>query len=240
MAEPTLLAALRQPALGPLGSGRIEIDGWMVDDRRSTAALRLVDCSSITKFEVQADPTGILAGQLAVAVGHVELFEAGILGACPAPGEWHLFVPGPTDGLVRLLEGAAREELVSVVDVTHGRALLRLSGAAAPQTLSLLCGLDLAGSAFPSGRVTIAPVGGTRTLVLRDDLFAEEFHGDAADGAARSGNGAVDDGDVTSYLLCCDRSAGRWLAGRLLWAGGPEGIEEEGYLPHRARHTGEG
>jgi heterotetrameric sarcosine oxidase gamma subunit len=229
-----LAEALREPAWRPSGRGDVESAGWMVDGRASSAPLRLVDCSSVTKFEVQADPAGALAGQLAVAVGHVELFEAGILGASPAPGEWDLFVPGATDGLLRLLEGAAREELVSVVDVTHGRALLRLSGAEAPRVLSSLCGLDLGPASFPTGRVTVAPVAGARTLVLRDDLFADEF-GPVAGGATRGGPDGGGDDDVPSYLLCCDRSVGRWLTGQLLAAGAPFGLEEEGYLAHQAR-----
>lgn len=230
MAEPALLASLEGPARSPVGGGQVEHRGWLVGDVASAAPLRLVDCTSVTKLEVQADPDGPLAGQLAVAVGRVELFEAGILGASPAPGEWHLFVPGETDGLMRLLEVAAREEVVSVVDVTHGRALLRLSGARAPRALSALCALDLGDASFPSGRVTVAPVAGARTLVARDDLFAEEFSAGAA-----SPDDGDEEADIPSYLLCCDRSVGRWLAGHLLEAGAGHGIEEEGYLAHLAR-----
>ncbi|MPY94541.1 MAG: hypothetical protein GEV08_16225 [Acidimicrobiia bacterium] len=227
MAESTLLRALGEPARGPSGPARVEVRGWLVDDRSAEGPLRLVDCSSVTKFEVQADPTGALAGQLAVAVGESELFEAGIVGASPAPGEWHLFVPGATDGLLRLLEGVAAEEFVTVVEVTHGRALLRLSGLDAPRVLSLLCGLDLSDAAYPSGRVTVAPVAGTRTLVLRDDVFADELSLAAGD--------AAEEVDVPSYLLCCDRSSGQWLAERIVVAGAPFGLELEGYAPYRAR-----
>ena len=230
MAEPLVVDALRLPARGPIRAGTSIHDGWSVEDDAASGPLRLVDCSPVTKLEVQADPTGVLAGLLAVAVGRTELFEAGILGASPAPGEWHLFVPGPTDGLTRLLEGAAAEEFVTVADLTHGRALLRLSGAEAPRALSRLCDLDLGTTSFLSGRVTVTPVAGARTVLLRDDLFADEL------GLTGAGDGESDV-EVPSYLLCCDRSAGTWLFGAVLAAGAAFGIEEEGYAAYRARRA---
>jgi len=42
---------------------------------------------------------------------------------------------------------------------------------------------------------------------------------------------------VVSYLLCCDRSAGRHLHEQLLAAGRSLGVAEEGYLPYRERRA---
>ncbi len=210
---------------GPEGPERA---GWLVGDRAARGTLRLVDCSPVAKFEVRADPAGPLAARLAVAVGQLELFEEGILAASPAPGEWLLFVPGAAGALEDLLKAAAKRELVTVVDLTHGRALLRLSGECAAELLSHVCELDLSDAAFATGRVATAPVAGTRALVLRDDLFYDE-----------AGLGELDadvvDAEVPSYLLCVERSVTVWLGERLADLGGPLGLEEEGYLRYRRR-----
>jgi len=48
----------------------------------------------------------------------------------------------------------ARTQGVAAVDLSHGMAGLRLSGAAARDVLSMGCGLDLHARSFPAGRCT--------------------------------------------------------------------------------------
>jgi glycine cleavage system aminomethyltransferase T len=126
--------------------------------------------------------------------------------------------------------------------------VLRLTGPAAGELLGELCEVELGDRAFPVGATTQAPVAGVRTGILRDDLFVDEAGWppppdlDLTDGAGSgrgddAGSGADVEDEVRSYVLHCDRSAGRYLYDRLLEAGTARGIEEEGYALHRARRA---
>ena len=66
-----------------------------------------------------------------------------------------------------LLQG---EPLVTVTDVTHGRAELWLLGPAAAELLSRLCGLDFHPAAFGSGEARESSVARTKQLLLRSDV----------------------------------------------------------------------
>ncbi len=72
--------------------------------------------------------------------------SGGTLVAGSGPGEWLLLAaPGQGPALaVRLGDLAARcpGELVTATDVTHGRALMRLTGQRAASVLAKLCGVD--------------------------------------------------------------------------------------------------
>ena len=96
--------------------------------------------------------------------------------------------------------GCAPGESVSVVDLTHGRALVRLRGARSADLLATVCGIDLADDIIPDGAAFRTSVAKLVTDVLRDDV------GDDA-------------GRVRSYLLHCERSSGQYLADALLDAG---------------------
>ena len=60
--------------------------------------------------------------------------------------------------------------MVTVTDVTHGRAQLRLSGARAAELLSRLCALDFHPDHFPDGAARQTSVAKTTQLVIRDDV----------------------------------------------------------------------
>lgn len=206
--------------------------GWLVSARGTDAGLRLVDCSPVVKVLLQAPPAGALAGHLAVPFGRAELFEDGFLVACTAPGEWLLLCPADPQEFLDRLAQIDPDRPAGVVDVTHGRTLLRLTGRDATPLLASLTALDLSDRALPSGTATGAAVAGVRVVVVRDDLFADEA------GLPDGADPADDDRpDVVSYLLCCDRSAGRHLHEQLLAAGRSLGVAEEGYLPYRERRA---
>jgi heterotetrameric sarcosine oxidase gamma subunit len=235
--------------------------GWLVSARSSGAALRLVDCSPVIKVLVQAPPAGALAEYLEVPFGRAELFEDGFLVVCTAPGEWLLLCPSDPRELLEGLREIAPAHPPGIVDVTHGHTLVRLTGADAASVLGPLTALDLSDRALPTGAATSAAVAGVRVTIVRDDLFADEAGlappaisptapaapaiADAPGAAGAgppeppvgSGSELPERPDVPSYLLCCDRSAGRYLYERLLEAGRPEGLGEEGYLPYRARRA---
>jgi heterotetrameric sarcosine oxidase gamma subunit len=243
---PTAAGPLRSAV--PLGWSpeSIVLGGWLVSDRATESTLRLVDCSAVGKVVLQAGPAGSLAGLLSVPPGRAELFEDGLLVSSVAPGEWLLLIPGPRPSVVdRLVDEASRgsdgeagDEVVSVVDVTHGRTALRLTGRAAAEVLGALSALDLSDRAFPHGSVGAAAVAGVRTVVIRDDLFADEAGVDRVlEPEAAAEDGARAGAEVRSYLLVCDRSAGRHLHERLLDAGRPWGAAPEGYARYRSRRV---
>lgn len=91
--------------------------------------------------------------------------------------------------LIRLARaGGDGGDMVTVTDVTHGRAQLRLSGRRAAELLSRLCALDFHPDHFPHGAAQQTSVAKTTQLVIRDDV----------DGAL-------------SYLLVGARSLGAYL-----------------------------
>jgi heterotetrameric sarcosine oxidase gamma subunit len=108
--------------------------------------------------------------------------------------------------LTTLAADAAPEEFASVTDLTHGRALMRITGPDAAGLLARLCGADLHDEMAPDGAALRAPVAGVATDIVRDD---------------RAG--------VPSYLLHCERSSGQYLFGALADAGEPFGIGVDGF-----------
>ena len=160
------------------------------------AEMTLADCSPMAKVLIHADPSGALADRLAVPFGRSRR-DDGTLILRVRPAQWLLFADSALAGdLVEHWEAAATEtgEFVSVIDVTSGRTVLRLTGESSPALLAKICALDLAtaedGSAM---RTSVAKV---NAEIVRDD----------ADGRP-------------SYLLACERSYGRFLTEALNDAG---------------------
>ena len=92
------------------------------------------------------------------------------------------------------------------VDLTHGRALIRLTGSRAVSVLSRLCGIDLSDEITPDGAAFRTSVASVATDIIRDD-----------------------DNGTPSYLLHCERSSGDYLFRALLRAGSDFGIEIDGF-----------
>ena len=110
------------------------------------------------------------------------------------------------DWLGTMATDSAPEEFVSVVDLTHGRALMRITGPDAADLLARLCGADLHDDMAPDGAALRSAVAGVATDIIRDD---------------RAG--------VPSYLLHCERSSGQYLFGALVSAGESLGIGVDGF-----------
>lgn len=214
MAEPQAAPA---PAWAPVARSPIPqppptaiVDGWEVHVGRSSAPLRLVDCTPLTKVLVRALPDSEVAAGLGVGLGRAARDRHGTLVVGSGPDEWLLLAaPGREREVadrVRALP-ATPDDLVSVVEVfSHGRALLRLTGAAAPKLLAKLCAIDFADRVTPNGAAFRTAVAKLATDVIRDDLDGER-----------------------SYLLHCERSSGRYLYGALLDAGAEFGVERDGF-----------
>lgn len=199
-------------ARSPLRTGGpVEVRvGWEVSAGRSAAALRLADRSPLAKVLVRAAPDGRAADRLGVAFGRAERDETGTLVIGSGPGEWLLLGrPGTSAALADRVD-TDDEGLVSVLDYTHGRAVLRLTGAAAAATLAKLCPIDLGDRVTPNGSAFRSAVAHLATDVVRDDV-PDEAAGEA------------------SYLVHCERSSGQYLFEVLLDAGAEFGIEPDGF-----------
>ena len=186
--------------------------GWEVSGCRSDAALTIADCTPLAKVHLRAPWNGAMAKALGVPFGRAARDPDGpwlVVGS--GPGEWLVLAPpgaaAPVAGwLATMAAESAGEEFVSVVDLTHGRALVRVTGLDAAELLARLCGADLHDDMAPDGAALRAPVAGVATDIVRDD---------------RAG--------VPSYLLHCERSSGQYLFGALVSAGESLGIGVDGF-----------
>jgi heterotetrameric sarcosine oxidase gamma subunit len=185
--------------------------GWAVSAARSTAALRLADRTPLAKVLVRAAPDGPVAARLGVPNGRAARDAHGTLVVGSGPGDWLLIgAPGSAAEMAGRVQARPVEAdaagLVSVLDYTHGRALMRLSGPAAGETLAKLCPIDLADRTTPDGTAFRSSVARLATDVVRDDVAG-----------------------TRSYLVHCERSSGQYLFDALLDAGDEFGIEPDGF-----------
>jgi heterotetrameric sarcosine oxidase gamma subunit len=180
--------------------------GWEVSRGTTDGELTLTDCTPLAKVLLRAADAGDMARELAVPFGRAARGHAGLLVVGSGPGEWLLIAPpGQAADLVARYENAATQipdELVSVIDLTHGRALIRLTGARAAEVLAAVCGIDLSDTVTPNGSAFRTSVAALATDVIRDDLAG-----------------------VRSYLLHCERSSGLYLFDSVLSAGRDHGIQ---------------
>ncbi len=182
-----------RPGEGRAGGGRAG-DGRAGD-------VWLTDLSSLGKVVVRAAPGGAVARTLGVRHGRAERHTAGRLVVGSGPGEWMILSPvgGARAMIAAVVADVAAthdDELVSVIDLTHGRALIRLTGPAGPSLVAKLCAIDLSERATPDGTAFRSSVANLVTDVVRDDRAGER-----------------------SYLLSCERSSGQYLFDALVDAG---------------------
>jgi heterotetrameric sarcosine oxidase gamma subunit len=195
----------------------IVMAGWQVSGLQSTADLTITDCTPAAKVQLRALPSGAAAAAVGVPFGRAARDGDGTLVVGSGPGEWLLIgSPGQGTALAAGLEGIAAQasgEVVTWVELTHGRALMRLTGLSAPAVLAKLCSVDLSEDVTPDGAAFRSSVASLATDVIRDDLGG-------------SGHGAK---AGPSYLLHCERSSGQYLFDALLRAGAEFGIEPDGF-----------
>jgi heterotetrameric sarcosine oxidase gamma subunit len=209
------VAVARSP-IAPAPPVRVEA-GWEISGCRSYAALTITDCTPLAKIHLRAPWNGAMAKALGVPFGRADRDgaspEGGWLVAGSGPGEWFVLAP-PGAASAEAVAGwlgtvaadSAPEEFVSVVDLTHGRALMRITGPDAADLLARLCGADLHDDMAPDGAALRSAVAGVATDIVRDDRAAGP-----------------------SYLLHCERSSGQYLFGALVSAGESLGIGVDGF-----------
>ena len=200
--------------IAPAPPVRVEA-GWEVSGGRSEAALTITDCTPLAKVQLRAPWNGAMAKALGVPFGRADRDgaspEGGWLVVGSGPGEWLVLAPpgaaaAVTDWLATVGADAAGDEFVSTTDLTHGRALMRITGPDAADLLARLCGTDLEDDMAPDGAALRSAVAGVATDIIRDDRAA-----------------------VPSYLLHCERSSGQYLFGALVSAGESLGIGVDGF-----------
>lgn len=212
MAEPPVA---RSPVT--LAPPELVVAGWAVSGRQSTAELRLADCSALTTVLVRAPADGAVARELAVPRGRVarQRWPLGdrpvpVLVVGSGPDEWRVLAPPGTQApVMALLAAAAADasgELVTVVDLTHGTALVRLTGRRSPDLLARETAVDLSESACPDGTALRTAVAGLAAELVRDD-----------------------ERGVRSYLVGCERSSGQYLFDCLLESGAGLGVDVDGF-----------
>jgi heterotetrameric sarcosine oxidase gamma subunit len=182
--------------------------GWEVSARRSAAELKITDCTPLAKILVLSSTDGELARTLGVPFGRADRDARGTLIVGSGPGEWLLLsTPGTGAAVTERVEQIRDEGLVSVFDATHGRALMRITGAKAPDLLAKVCAIDFSEVVTPNGAAFRSSVAKLVTDVVRDDHVGE-----------------------ISYLLHCERSSGQYLFDALIDAGDEFDIEVDGFV----------
>ena len=165
----------------PAGAGEVRGEGWCLSDESVIPKLLVYE---------DFDPGGAVARQLGVGFGAAMTAGDGLLVCGVGPGEWLLL--GERSGVVPGAAGAV------TVDLTHGLALFRLSGAAARDVLAAVCSIDTSEAMFPDGAVCGASVARVACTVVHNDSAGER-----------------------SYLILSPRSSGRYLFDALRDAGVP-------------------
>jgi heterotetrameric sarcosine oxidase gamma subunit len=142
---------------------------------------------------------------LQTTFGRADRDEHGTLITSSAPGEWLL--SGATGQASALAARVPRAGFTVIVDLTHGRALVRLTGPETTGILSKVCAMDLREWMTPNGATFRCSVAGMVTDLVRDD---------------RDG--------INSYLLHCERSSGQFLVNSLVDDGAEFGLSIHGYV----------
>lgn len=158
----------------------------------------------MAKVLVHAPPNGAVAERLGVSFGRSRRNADGTLILRVRPAQWLIFADaGDAAALTREWEGAAAEtdEFVSVLDVTPGRAVVRLTGDTAPALLAKVCALDL--DSAPDGSALRSSVAKVNAEIVRAD----------------------EPGGRRSYLIACERSYGSYLIDALADAGAEFSLE---------------
>ncbi|HVB78409.1 MAG TPA: hypothetical protein VNE82_00515 [Candidatus Binataceae bacterium] len=195
-----------------------QVAGWEISAKRTSAALRLIDCTPCRKILIRANTESAVARMLGVSRDRASRDDSGRLIAEIGHEEW-LMVGPPGSSIPAHLTASVDggPELVTIVDVTHARALVRIVGTDSAKVMSKLCGIDFSDKASPDNTALRASMAGLVVEIVRSDL------------ANRARDAAGPDPTSRSYLVLCERSAGQYLFNVLLDAGEEYGVDIEGF-----------
>lgn len=137
--------------------------------------LSLTDLTGVPVIHIQGEAGDLLQGhfaQIPAKPGDVVEAGGGLL-ARLTPAEFCLFGLSVSASLPTAADldhtFAQAQRFAHATDYTHGKAVLRLAGAAAPDLLGKICGLDFYDTVFPNGRVAQTSAAKIKTLIARFD-----------------------------------------------------------------------
>jgi heterotetrameric sarcosine oxidase gamma subunit len=182
-----------------LAGASVVLDGWEYSSGPESGPVVVADRSAMTKIHIRTTAGQAVHSALGTRFGRAA-WVGGRLVIGSGPDEWLIVAPPGhaaeiADELGDAVRGVTSGPVV-VVDVTHGRALLRVRG---PETMSLLrrvTAVDLDDRLVPDGSALRTSVARVVTDLVRDD-----------------------DEGKPSFLMHCERSSGRYLQQSLLAAG---------------------
>jgi sarcosine oxidase subunit gamma len=170
-------------------------------DAPADAALAIAECRARALLVIAGAPSAALVSALRAVLGAELPREPGMVAAAghgatlwTGPDEWLHVVPGG-DGwaleteLLRALAPLGGK----VVDVSHGRAVLRVAGAPVRELLAQFCPIDLTPQAFAPGRCAQTLFGKLNVLLhaLADgsaiELYVSRSYADACADALLAG-----------------------------------------------------
>jgi heterotetrameric sarcosine oxidase gamma subunit len=193
------------------------IDGWEYSTGPAAGPVLVSDRSAMAKILVRAVADDAVSSAIGTRFGRAS-WRGDRLVIGSGPDEW-LIVAAPgraaeiaaeTEDLLR----GARSPRTAVVDLTHGRALMRVSGPHTMTVLSRVTAVDLDDRLVPNGSAL-------RTSLARvvTDLVRDDYEGSP------------------SFLVHCERSSGRYLQQSLLAAGSDLGALLGGSGPAWPDHS---
>lgn len=175
------------------------VDGWEYSTGAQSGPVVVADRSALAKVHVRAPATAQVVDALGTRFGRAAwIADRLIIGS--GPDEWLVLgAPGQARTIaddVEAMLGAAHSGPLTVLDLTHGRALMRVSGAMTMSLLRRATAVDLDDRLIPDGSALRTSIAAVVTDMIRDDR-----------------------GGQPSFLLHCERSSGQYLQQALLAVG---------------------
>lgn len=202
--------------LAPAGESMV-VDGWEFFSGAGDGPVAVADRSSLSKVQFRARSNDALADALGARFGRAA-WKSDRLVVGSGPNEWMIFgAPGAGDQTKSWLAGVLSDTGSDghAIDLTHGRALMRVSGPATADLLHRVTAVNLDDRLVPDGSAFRTSVAHVVTDMVRDDIGTEP-----------------------SYLLHCERSSGYYLQQSLLAAGAASGVVAGASTPDWPDHTG--
>lgn len=162
--------------------------------------LQLSDLTGVQVTLIQGEVGDVLPFAVVPAKpGEVVETAGGLLARLtPANLYWFGLSPGSKlPGAAELDDAFARNEYFAhATDLTHGKAIFKLTGVSGKELLSKICGLDFEERRFPNLHAAQTSAAKIKTLIVR-----------------------ADQGNVLTYYLHVERSLGQYF-GEVIWDAG--------------------